>query len=234
MGGLYIHASEAANLKAIDLRHLERLVDEAVEQSRSGELHSLRLASCGEYVSGRLYRFDKTVIAQNKAKSAKKRAETSPEVLRASIDLVQAVRDMKNRSEDEEQERELLIVDDVVHTPRTFSPRLEVRIGYHWRDAVEGTWIHKSITFKHEIDATPNYTMPGPKRKPGRAKQEDELQEKLSRVWDQLRLSALQSVREYLKSGRDPTAIPEIFQATTDPYTRGLNNYSTQFWREPS
>jgi hypothetical protein len=88
MGGLYIYPSDADALRTIDLRELERLVYEAVLQSRSGELHSLRLAGCGQYVSGRLYRFDQAIIAHNKAKAAKKRAETSADVRRAGMDLV--------------------------------------------------------------------------------------------------------------------------------------------------
>jgi len=234
MGGLYIYPSEADALKTIDLRELERLVDEAVWQSRSGELHSLRLASCGQYVSGRLFRFDQAIIAHNKAKAAKKRAETSVDVLRTGMDLVHAVREMKQQLTEEERERELFYVDDVVYTPHSFMPRLEVRIGYRWRDAAGGTWTHGNITFQHEVDMRPDCTLPVSKRKPSRAKQEDERQEKLYRVWDHLRSSALQSVREYLKSGRDRAAIPEAFQASTDSYTRGLNNYSTQFWREQS
>jgi len=225
---------DADALRAIDLRELEKLVHEAIWQSGSGELHSLRLASCGEYVSGRLYRFDRAIVAHNKAKAPKKRAETSADLRRAGMDLIYAVREMKDRLKEEEQERELFQVDDVIYTPRSFSPRLEVRIGYRWRDAGDESWTHGTITFHHEVDTRPDYTLPAPKRKPPRWKQEEELQEQLYRTWDHLRSSALHSVREYLKSGRDRTKIPEAFKATTDSYARGLNNYSTQFWREAS
>lgn len=234
MSGLYISPQEAIALKAIDLRALEKLIDETVWQSRSGELHSLRLASCGEYVSGRLYRFDRALAAHNKAKAARKRAETSADLRRVGMDLIYAVREMKDRLEREEVERELLQVDDVVFTPRTFTPRLEVRIGYRWRDAVDVGWTHGAITFQHEVDMRPDYTLPAPKRKPPRWKQEEEVQERLYRIWDHLRLSALYSVREYLSSGRDRSAIPETFKAITDSHSRGLNNHSTQFWRKTS
>jgi hypothetical protein len=234
MSGLYVYPSEADALKAIDLRELEKLVDEAIWQSRSGELHPLRLASCGEYVSGRLYRLDQAILAHNKAKAAKKRAETLADVRRAGRDLVYAVCEMKDRLEREERERTLFEIDDVVYTPRTFTPRLEVRIGYRWREAVDENWTHGAITFQHEVDLRPDYTLPTPKRKPPRWKQEEELQDRLYRTWDHLRSSALHSVREYLKSGRDRTKIPETFRATTDSHSRGLNNYSTQFWRETS
>jgi hypothetical protein len=221
-------------LKAIDLRQLEELVDEAVWQSRSGELHLLRLASCGEYVSGRLYRLDQAILAHNEAKAAKKRAEISADVRRAGMDLVYAVREMKNRLEREERERTLFEIDDVVYTPRTFTPRLEVRISYRWRDTADESWTHGTITFQHEVDMRPDYTLPVPKREPPRWRQEEELQDRLYRTWDHLRASALHSVREYLKSGCDRTKIPEVFKATTDSHSRGLNNYSTQFWRETS
>lgn len=234
MGGLYIYPSDADALRTIDLRELERLVDEAILQSRSGELHSLRLASCGQYVSGRLYRFDQAIIAHNKAKAVKKRAETSADVRRTGMDLVDAVRDMKRRMEEEAQEQQLFHVDDVITTPYRFTPRMEVRVSYRWRSSADNAWNFSSITFQHEVDMRPDYTLSVPKRKPSRAKQEDELQGKLYRIWDHLRSSALYSVREYLKSGRDRAAIPETFEATTDSYSRGLNNYSTQFWREQS
>lgn len=231
MSDLYLARGEADALKSIELRGLERLVDEAVSQSRSGQLHSLRLASCGPFVSQRLYRFDQAIIAHNKAKAAKKRSETADDVRRAGMDLVYAVRDMKDRSEEEELEQQLLWVDDVIWTPTRFTPRLSVRVNYRWREAAEDRWTHGSITFLHEVDLRPDYMDPAPARKPSRAKQEDELQKKLYRVWDHLRSSALHSLREYLKSGQDRTAIPETFQATTDGHSRHLNNYSTQFWR---
>lgn len=231
MGNLYISRGDAEALKSIELRELERLVDEAVWQSRSGDLHSLRLASCGPFVSQRLYRLDQAIIVHNKAKAAKKRAETAHDVRRAGMELVSAVRDMKSRLEEEEREQQLLWIDDVIWTPTRFTPNLSVRINYRWRATAEGDWTHGSITFLHEVDLRPDYTSSAPARKPTRAKQDDELQEKLYRVWEHLRSSALQSVREYLKSGQDRTLIPEAFQATTDSYSRHLNNYSTQFWR---
>ncbi|MFC5373787.1 hypothetical protein ACFPIF_14555 [Brevundimonas faecalis] len=123
-------------------------------------------------------------------------------------------------------------IDAAVSTPYRFTSRLDVRLSYRWRDSPDHSWTFGSITFQHEVDTRPDYTLPVPKRKPSRAKQEDELQEKLYRVWDHLRSSAMHSLREYLKSGRDRAAIPETFPVTTDSYTRGLNNYSTQFWRD--
>lgn len=147
------------------------------------------------------------------------------------MDLIYAVREMKNRLGEEELEQQLLWVDDVIWTPTRFTPNLSIRINYRWRDTAESDWTHGSITFVHEVDQRPDYTLPVPTRKLSRAKQEDEMQEKLYRIWEHLRSSGLQSVREYLKSGQDQTLIPQTFQATTESYSRHLNNYSTQFWR---
>jgi hypothetical protein len=231
MSGLYISRSEADALKTIDLPEVERLVEEAIWQSRFGELHSLRLANCGQYVSGCLYRLDQAIIAHNKAKAAKKCSETPVQVRRAGMDLVDAVRDMKRRMEEDEREQQLFYVEDMVTTPHRFTPRMDVRVSYRWRNAIDDAWTYGSITFLHEVDTRPDYTLPVPKQKPSRARQEHELQGKLYRIWDHLRSSALSPVREYLRSGHDRTVIPQTFQATTDSYTRGLNNYSTQSWR---
>lgn len=230
MGGLYIGRSEAEALRTIDLRELDRLVEDAIWQSRSGELHALRIASCGAYVSSRLYRFDQAVVANNKAKAAKKRAETATDLRRAGMDLVDAVREMKDRLEEDEKEQELVHVDDIGVSPRTFTPRMSIRISYRWRETPEDTWTFGAITFEHEHDTSPDYSLPRPTRKLSKARQEDELQDTLYRVWDHLRISALQSVREYLTSGRDWSAIPETYRVTTG-HSRYLNNYSTQFWR---
>lgn len=93
---------------------------------------------------------------------------------------------------------------------------MNVRVSYRWRTTADGAWTYGSINFLHEVDARLDYSLPTPKRKPSRAKQEDDLQDKLCRVWDHLRSSAHHSVREYLRSGRDRSAIPESFQLTTD------------------
>jgi hypothetical protein len=39
-------------------------------------------------------------------------------------------------------------------------------------------------------------------------------------------------VRDYFRDGGDGAKIPETFQVTVDSYSRDLNNYSTQFWRQ--
>ena len=230
MGGLYIGRSEAEALRTIDLRELDRLVEDAIWQSRLGELHDLRLASCGTYVSSRLYRFDQAIATNNKAKAAKKRAETATDLRRAGMDLVDAIREMKGRLEEDEKEQELVHVDDILASPRTFTPRMSIRVSYRWRETPDDAWTSGAITFEHEHDTSSDYSLPRPARKLTTARQEDELQDTLYLVWDHMRVSALQSVREYLTSGRDRSAIPETYRVRTG-HSRYLNNYSTQFWR---
>jgi DNA-binding protein H-NS len=80
---------------------------------------------------------------------------------------------------------------------------------------------------------SPDYTRPisAPKRKPSAAKHEEARQETLFRHWEHLKMLALRAVREYLLSGSDRSAIPEIFQAKPDRYGRYLNNFSCDFWK---
>lgn len=134
--------------------------------------------------------------------------------------------------ETEEKEGQLFYVDDQLVHPYSFSERLSVRVGYRWRRIIEDDWLEGSITFFHEVDSRPDYTIPATKRKPSAAKLQRDRQDKLSRTWVHLMELALHSVKEYFRLGGDGNTIPLTFQATTDPYSRGLNNYSVQFWRE--
>jgi len=112
--------------------------------------------------------------------------------------------------------------------------QLSVRVGYRWRRTVDDEWTFASITFTHIHDPRPDYTLPTPKRKPSATKREQELQNSLHQTWEHLMRGALYSVRDYFRQGGDGAKIPESFRATVDSYSRGLNNYSTQFWREQS
>ncbi|MES6350847.1 hypothetical protein U6U03_12115, partial [Cutibacterium acnes] len=116
--------------------------------------------------------------------------------------------------------------------PYRFSKELSVRVGYRWRRTVEDEWTFASITFTHVHDPRPDYTLPIPKRKPSAAKQEQERQNSLYQTWEHLMRGALYSVRDYFRDGGDGDKIPDTFQATVDSHSRGLNNYSTQFWRK--
>ena len=76
MGDLYVPRTDAEVLKAIDTDVLSDLVDQCIREERPSAVRALRLGGCGPYVSSRLRAFEDALAAHQKAKSAKKRAET--------------------------------------------------------------------------------------------------------------------------------------------------------------
>ncbi|MFJ2458085.1 hypothetical protein ACIOVC_05985 [Pseudomonas neuropathica] len=232
MGEINIPRYEQDALRAVDADVLDKLIEQAVYQEEPSALHQLRLVSCGPYVASRLRAFEQALKEHGNAKTAQKRNKTEDDVRSAGSDLAHAVQQMKHRMETEEKEGQLFYVDDQLIQPYSFSERLTVRVGYRWRRIIEDDWLEGSITFFHEVDSRPDYTIPATKRKPSAAKLQQDRQDKLSRTWVHLMELALHSVKEYFRSGGDGNTIPLTFQATTDPYSRGLNNYSAQFWRE--
>jgi hypothetical protein len=234
MGEINIPPEGKDALKKIDDKELSRLIDKALCEERTDVLYGLPLASCGPYVAGRLRTFERSLVDYRQAKSARKRAETEERARRAGNDLSAAVSSMKNRMEEEEKASQLFNVDDLIMPPSSFTERLAVRVNYRWRRTVEDEWNFGTITFYHDVDLRPDYTIPIPKRKPGAVQQKREMQEKLYQTWEHLMRGALYSVRDYLKDGGDGSAIPETFKVTVDSHTRGLNNRSTEFWRQQS
>lgn len=232
MGEITISRDEQDALKAIDSRELHDLVDQAIREERTDELHRLALTRCGSYVSTQLHYFEQALARHRIAKSARKREETGDALRRASRDLTFAVDAMKQRMETEQADAQLFQIDDQIMPPYRFSKQMSVRVSYRWRRSIADEWQWGSITFVHRHDPRPDYTMPTPKRKPSAAKQEQELQNQLYQTWEHLMRGALYSVRDYFRDGGDGTKIPETFQVTIDSYSRGLNNYSTQFWRQ--
>lgn len=230
MGELNMPRDEQDAVRAVNTDVLDKLIDRCVYEERPGALHPLRLASCGPYVASRLRAFEQALAEYGKAKVAKKLAETKDCVLRAGSDLAHAVQQMKERVEAEEKEGLLFHVDDQIISPYRFSEKLTVRVSYRWRQAIEDDWTYGSITFSYDSASRPDSALPPPKRKPSATKLDQERQEKLYRVWEHLKSLALYSVREYFRNGGDGKTIPPTFQAKTDPYSLGLNNYSAQFW----
>lgn len=231
---MYISDGEATAIKAIDGHDLDELIDKALMDRSAGELHRLPLSRCGSHVATKLHHFESALRKYRDAKSSKKMEETRYLAERAGRDLSFAFSSMKVRLAAEERDRQFFRIDDQIHVPWTFSKDLSVRVSFRWRRAVEDPWTFGTITFHHE--ATPNrrYDLPRPKRKPSPAKQAQELQEELSRTWEQLRTMALYSVRDYFRDGGDGNKIPETFRARPDPHTGGLNNFSADFWRDRS
>ncbi|KUR75363.1 hypothetical protein AQZ50_16030 [Novosphingobium sp. Fuku2-ISO-50] len=134
---------------------------------------------------------------------------------------------MKRQVEEQENEVQLLQINDHVSPPYTFQNRVEVRVGYQWRTTIDAAWMFGAITFFHDVD---DYTQPLSTRKPSAAKLEKQRQATLFRHWDHLRMLALQSVREFLKSGGDGSTIPAVYEAKSDRTDRYLNNFSCNFW----
>lgn len=230
MGEINIPRDEQDALKAVNTDVLEKLIEQCLYEERPDALRILRLDSCGPYAASRLREYETALAEHCKAKAARKRAETEDRVRRAGSNLAQAVRQMQHRVATEEKEGLLFYVDDQIAPPYSFSERVTVRVSYRWRYATEDKWVYGSITFSHDVDSRPDYTVPQPRRKPSAAKQRQDRQDKLYREWELLMRLGLESVREYFREGRDGATIPQTFQAQTDPYTRGLNNYSAQFW----
>jgi hypothetical protein len=235
MSALYLSDQEKAALRAVDLRELERLVDDALWQQRITGLHALQLANCGDYVANQLRAFDRALADYAKAKAAKKREEMRGRAWLASRDLGSAVRAMLERADKEDRERELFRVDDMIRSPHRFSEHMEIRVHFDWRVRAEDPWNFRTITFVHDVDIRAVHTMllRQPKRKPSAARLEQERQDTLYRHWEHLRLLAMNAVREFLQKGGDATTIPERFVAMTSGRDRYLNNFSCDFWQEP-
>jgi hypothetical protein len=230
MGEINIPRDERDVLKAIDANVLNKLIEQCLHEERPSALRSLRLESCGPYVASRLWAYEKALAEYSKAKAAKKRAETKCRAHRAGSDLAHAIQQMKHRVETEANEGLLFYVDDQILPPHRFSENVTVRVSYRWRRAIEDEWVYGSVTFSHDVDLRPDYSMPLPIRKLSAAKQEQERQDKLYGEWEHLMKLGLYSIRDYFKGGGDGSEIPESFQAKIDSYSRGLNNFSAKFW----
>lgn len=232
MGEIYIPRDQQTALAAIDSSELDKLIEQAIREERSGDLHRLGLANCGPYVAGKYQSFYEALAKHRDAKSSRKREQTGDTLRRAARDVTFAVRAMKQRMETEAKDSEFFVIDDQIMQPFHFSKHMSVRVHYRWRRSIDDDWSHGSITFVHDVDPRPDYTTPPPKRKPSATKREEELQYRLYQIWEHLMRGALYSVRDYFRDGGDGDKIPETFKVTVDSYSRDLNNYSTQFWRQ--
>ncbi|MBN2971017.1 hypothetical protein JW805_03170 [Roseomonas aeriglobus] len=227
---LYLSEHERSALASINSNTLRELVDEAVWTTRSSALRELRLASCGVYVAERLRRFERDLDSYAKAKSAQKRSDTRARASSAGSELVRALREMQDRMATEDKELERFRIDDLIPPPHRLRERIEVRVGFQWRDTASDSWRFGSITFAHDVQLRPDYEKPVPKRKPSAAKQDEERQDELYRRWEDLRSRALGAVREFFQKGGDGAAIPERFEAQPGMRSRFLDNFSCDFW----
>ena len=231
MGEINLEQREIEAIKSVDERELSKLIDEAVEAGRVGDLYRLRLRDCGVYVASKLHYFEKALNAYRDAKSAKKRDETHSYARRMGSDLTFAFRRMKDRMETEERQRPYWYVDDGVYWPHHFTNNLSVTNSYRWRKAVEDDWNTGRVTFHHKVVPRPSYLQPQPKRKPSKTKQEEIRQSELLSTWEDMMKSALYTLRDYFDGGGDGHQIPETFTAVPDRDGH-LNNFSLKFWTD--
>src|SRR3546814_4468533 len=144
-------------MATMDAREWDRLMEQAIREARSSDLHRLALANCGSYIATKLHSFDRAVAKHREAKAQRKRAETGDALRRAGRDLSFAVGAMKQRLETEQKEEQLFIVDDQIMPPHRLSKHLSVRVSYRWRRTVDDEWAFGSITFVNDVDLRPDY-----------------------------------------------------------------------------
>lgn len=231
MSEISIPRGEREALKALDRSELHRLIGRAMEEERSGALHPLGLERCGPYVSNTLRKFETALADHRKAKAAKKRVETGSDARRIGSDLESAVWQMQARLETEEKDEQLFVIEGPIVHPRTLAEGMSIRVSFRWRQAVEKEWSHGSITVTHEVDGRRAYP-PTSTHKRSAAERERERQDELYRIWKHLLDLTLCSVRDHFRAGRDGCEIPSTFRAIPDNHSRGLNNFSVDFWRK--
>lgn len=217
-------------LKAVDEQELSRLIDDAVQQERLGlSLSRLPLSDCGVYVGTHVRFFEDSLKRYREAKSAKKRAQTESDALRAGSDLLFAFQQMKRRMETEEGNRRLFFVDDHIIWPSHFTKDLSVTVAYRFRKATTDQWTSGRITFHYQFVPAVRFSTAQPNRRKSAAKQAEILQNDLSSAWQHLMKSALYTVRNYFLDGGDGNNIPDSFRAITDNNGQ-LDNFSLRFW----
>ncbi len=223
---------EKAAISNIDEHELESLIDQALQNEHAAGLHQLFPLDCGSYLATEFHKFERSLRELAESKSAKKRDQKRSEAVRAGRNLSFALSQMKARVETEVKDGQLFYVDDQIYWPHHFSKELRVCVSYKWRRTVEDPWTHGRIEFHHQHNPRPDYTSQRPKRKPSVAKQQQELQDTLSREWEHLKDLALFSVRDFFRAGGNGSEIPASFQAVVGPGTSTLNNFSAKFWGE--
>ena len=229
MGEISLPREVQDALAALDLAEIDRLIDKTVQYETTTELNGA-LSRCGQFIGQKLLYLEKSLESHRKAKGPRKREQTKYDVCKDASDLKSSVHAMRDRMETERKNAELFYVDDGILWPRTFMPNLSVRVGYRWRNSVEDDWKHGAITFTHQVDTRPDLLLPQPRRKPSPAQQREALQETLARDWEHLMRLSLCSVRDYFEARSDGAPIPATFKAVPDSYSRGLNNFSCDFW----
>lgn len=227
---LNLSVDQQAAIGAIDADVMHRLVGQCLDDRSIASLRSLPLERCGPYVWAKLRAFEQALADDRAAKAPNKQAEAAAHARRAGGALSDALGQMRHRLEVEQREAQRFHVEDQILPPSQFDEDLSVRISYRWRPAIDAEWVYGGITFVHQVDTRPDYAQPLPKRKPSARQQERDRQDRLYREWEHLMRLGLQSMREFFRSGGDAAAIPATFRAQPDARSRGLNNFSANFW----
>ncbi|GJE18234.1 hypothetical protein [Methylobacterium marchantiae] len=230
MGIINLTAEEQNALSRLDAAELRKRIDQALNDEQANPLNGLSLSACGPYVAQEYSYFQRDLSAYRQAKSGRKREETGDRVRRSGYRLSHAVDQMQHRMETEAAEGQFFHVDDQVMQPLSFSDRLRFVVHYRWRTTTDDAWVGGSIEFTHTVRPRPAYGVP-PKRKPSAAKLREQEQNDRYDAWKSLSDGACQHVRDYLRAGKDPAAIPTSFAIKTDGQGY-LNNFSTRFWSE--
>lgn len=228
MGIINLTAEEQRALARIDGRELDRLIEQALYLEQATPLYGLPLTSCGPYVSKQYSNYQRDLTAYREAKANRKREETGERARRSGGRLSAAVEQMKHRMTTEAAEGQFFLVDDQHSPPLSFSCRLRFVVHYRWRKSVDDEWTRGSIEFTHTVRPHPVYTLSS-KRKLTAAKLREQEQNDRYDTWKSLTDGACQHVRDYLRAGKDPAAIPASYVVKTDGQGY-LNNFSTRFW----
>lgn len=230
MASLYLSDEEVSAINAIDHHEVDRCIKQELDERRAGALSDLHLSAAHPSIAHHLHRFRRDLQHYALAKAAAKRDRTWSHAWRSGDDLKHTIIMLKQRLEEQEAERQLVVIDDHIYQPYRFSDRLEVQIHYRWRATPETSWDSGAVTFFHDVDMRPDYADPQPARKLSSAKLDAKRQDDLFDRWEQLRILALHAVREYLTTGGDGSAIPKRVEAKPSGHGRFLDNFSCNFW----
>lgn len=229
MSYINLPPNQQREIAAIDVSALRAALDKCERDELITPIYTLGLSGCGEFIAAEYRAFEQALAAYSKAKAHAKREQTRADVLRAGSNLVHAVEQMQERVRTEQEQAQLFVVDDQILAPSRFSSPLKITVCYQWRPSSDAQWAYGQVTFVHEFTPLPDYTQPLPKRKLGAAKAASDLQDKLYREWEYLKMQALCAVRDFLRDGGDGTDIPESFVVRASQYGGGLNNFSCRF-----
>jgi len=230
MSYINLPLDQQREISAIDVRALEAAVDRCERDEQITPIYPLGLSGCGELIASEYRAFERALSAHGKAKANAKRERTRADVLRAGSNLVHAVEQMQERVRTEQEQAQLFVVDDQIMAPSRFSNRLTVTVCYRWRPSSDAQWAHGRTAFSHDFTPLPDYTQTLSRRKPSAAKAASDLQEKLYREWEHLKMQALCAVRDFLRDGGDGSDIPDSFAVRVSQYGGGLSNFSCRFW----